>query len=125
MDSPVNVDSYTYKAIALINLISAGIISPPCNIQISPGTNSFAEITYVFPFLITVVFLACISSNASSFRADFNSCQTPIVALAISMRRITIGSTYAVQSSVYSSKYAIINEIIAATKRSRTNLSSN
>ena len=57
---------------------------------------------------------------------DFGlTCQTPTIALAIKMRRMTKGSTNAVMDSSSSSKKAKTKEIIAASNRILTRRSSN
>ena len=53
------------------------------------------------------------------------TCQTPTIALAIKMRRMTKGSTNAVMDSSSSSKKAKTKEIIAASNRILTRRSSN
>ena len=53
------------------------------------------------------------------------TCQTPTIALAIKIRRMTKGSTNAVMDSSSSSKKAKTKEMIAASKRILTRRSSN
>lgn len=95
-------------------------------IRISPGTISLAMIVCTYPLLSTLALSGCNCLRASNAASALVSYQTPIVAFAIRIKRITKGSTYAViPSSSAPPEKARINETMAAAKRIRTRRSSN
>lgn len=76
-----------------IILKSAGILSPVLTITMSPGTSSLENILFYFPERITYASSGYKDLSASIAASALLSCQTPIVALAIRISKITKGST--------------------------------
>mmetsp|Transcript_23059 Transcript_23059/g.50737 ORF Transcript_23059/g.50737 Transcript_23059/m.50737 type:complete len:201 (-) Transcript_23059:286-888(-) len=99
--SPVIAASSTRKVVVvtLITRTSAGTASPTLTSTMSPGTTSAASISFQSPLRSTMAFLDCIFFKASSAASALDSCQTPTIAFAVRIRRITSGSTYASQPS--------------------------
>ena len=100
-DSPVRGASSTIRDIDLNSkiLISAGTLSPTFTSTISPGTKSFESASFHLPSLRSLHSTAYISLSASRAESALESYQIEIIALAISISKITNGSTYAVRPS--------------------------
>ena len=91
-DSPVNAASCIFRLCTSSKRISAGTICPASNNTLSPGTNSCAGITLIFPSRITVALGAAILRNASTAFSARYSCTKPMMALMITISKIIIVS---------------------------------
>ena len=78
---------------------------------ISPGTNSFAGITFILPFLITLLTCALNFCKASNDFSALFSCITPITAFKTTTIRIIMESVIP-SPSIYPTTPEIIAAII-------------
>ncbi len=107
-DSPVIIDSFTWRFTSFIILQSAGTRSPDDSFIKSPGTISLEFICFSIPFLMTSAVGEASSFKARSAFSALYSCINPRAEFIIKMTSITSASVIS---------FMIIPEINAAPIR--------
>ena len=113
-DSPVRADSSLLRLELSSSRASAGTKSPASRWMMSPGTSREASMTSVLPFRNTLAWGADIFFKASSAFSALLSCIIPMMALRITIRRMSTGSKNSIGSP---STQAIPKEMAAAMSR--------
>ncbi len=120
-DSPVREDSSDFISTEVINLTSAGMISPSSKTTKSPGTTSSALMEAILPPRFTVQVGVESFFKASSDCSAFCSWIEPISALTITIANMTIQSIHSSAASpLVLLTIKIAKEIKAAIKRTMT-----
>ena len=89
-DSPVNIDSSTFRFLSTTSTASADTLSPILTVIISPGTSSLEGISFSFPSRTTQTLGMSIHFKAFNALSALYSCTNPKVAMNTIMNEITI-----------------------------------
>ena len=118
-DSPVKLDSSTFKLLVSINTKSPGILSPSSRITISPIVNSFESTFCTCPSLLTTAWDVVTLLSISIAFSERYSCINPIIVFKSTAIKI-------IQESITSpTKYAAIAATISRAIKTSTNCSKN
>ena len=97
-DSPVNEASWIFRLDESISRISAGTILPSSKYTMSPGTSSLAGTMLSSPLRSTRACGELRLRKAAKASEAFFSCTTPMIALTMTIVRITMASIHSLRS---------------------------